>query len=118
MSTYKDVDQLKLNYLVQINLCEQGKKMAEPDSILYHQLDAAIGAYNAVIQDIDAQPMANVKEVKCGKWEFKSIGGHKATTCTACQHADWDFEPNGCMHFCPYCGAEITEWVYEGDNHE
>ena len=72
--------------------------------------DSSIGKTLAtVIDEMNAFPSANVKEVKHGKWTF--VDGH--ITCTICKsqpykdHSRIDF--SNLYEYCPYCGAKMYE---------
>ena len=64
------------------------------------------GKYEAFMEYIKEQPVADVQPVKRGEWEKKSSVG--VFRCSLCQHifmlgADEINE----YHFCPCCGADM-----------
>ena len=57
--------------------------------------------------------MPNIVIKEVAVWLIEDIGGNKGVTCSNCQHRDAQLLSvlNGCMHYCPYCGAEIVARV-------
>lgn len=59
-----------------------------------------------VIKFVDNFPIANVKEVKYGKWNTYNIDGlYECSECKATIQVDWT--SNIKMMFCPNCGATM-----------
>ena len=86
---------------------EQAVKKKETVGICDAQGNTNGAAEVIFIEDLYKMPAVALEEIRYGEWLFETIGGHKTVKCTACLHADGQFEPNGCMHYCPYCGARI-----------
>lgn len=63
------------------------------------------GGADVLAQLINAQPTADVVEVKHGKWNGKPLAGRCTVRCSICGSA---FSGNdGRWKYCPNCGADM-----------
>lgn len=66
---------------------------------------------NAVLDSIDAQPTADVVEVKHGKWKKSwcdnNLIGHEYEECSVCGCSMLDTNQFWNSNYCPNCGAKM-----------
>lgn len=60
---------------------------------------------NSVLDSIDAQPTADVVEVKRGEWRLHPDGSGTCSYCNRIQKSVWDFD--NAQNFCGHCGADM-----------
>lgn len=63
--------------------------------------------YSEICKQILKKQKADIKH---GMWIKEIHGGHRGYVCTSCQHFDTTFEPDGYMHYCPFCGSMNEKW--------
>lgn len=72
---------------------------------LHGEEDDLLNCYNAdwIISFIEGQPLADVQEVRHGKWE-KANSLQDYYRCSVC-YAVWD----RAFEYCPHCGAKMDK---------
>ena len=65
--------------------------------------DDYVQGYSSAIDDVVAEPTADVQEVKRGRWE---LIGKNVSKCTACG-CTRDIRTQIGWNFCPTCGAKM-----------
>lgn len=101
MSTYKDTDKIISHLNDEIEAC--GNPDVENEPIAYGTMLGLLSAKSF----IETAEIADVREVRHGKWISNELGGYKwAYYCSECDWVD-GYPFNNRHKYCPNCGAKM-----------